>query len=128
MKSYRIGRGAHRVQIRIGDDSLSALHAELVKSRSGRYYLTDCASTNGTFQLRRDEWVGLKQGYVEADTPLKLGEYKTTVRDLLTMARDSMPRRRSVPSIRSGSLGGERESPVSARPKRNPETGEVIEG
>lgn len=48
-----IGRDAAR-DIPLGDDSVSAHHAELTVLEDGRLLLTDCRSTNGTFVIESD--------------------------------------------------------------------------
>ena len=48
-----IGRDAAR-DIPLGDDSVSAHHAELNIGEDGRLWLTDCQSTNGTFVIDAD--------------------------------------------------------------------------
>lgn len=48
-----IGRDAAR-DIPLGDDSVSAHHAELSLLEDGRLLLTDCRSTNGTFVIDAD--------------------------------------------------------------------------
>lgn len=48
-----IGRDAAR-DIPLGDDSVSAHHAELSILEDGRLLLTDCRSTNGTFVIEAD--------------------------------------------------------------------------
>jgi hypothetical protein len=116
VKSYRIGRSARLADVVVPVDSLSGLHAELVVTDRGRYYLSDCASTNGTFRRRNGRWERLRQEWIEADEPLLLGEYRTSVRGLLGLA------------------GGGRLSDRESRPReqeggklmRNPETGEIL--
>ncbi|MBF0584810.1 MAG: FHA domain-containing protein [Magnetococcales bacterium] len=111
MKTYWIGRQTNNMDVTISHDSISSLHAELVETDDGRYYLTDCASTNGTFQRKSGQWVRIRQTYVGLTEPILLGAYETTVRDLLSRRRETGP-------IQKKQQGG------SSRYMRNPDTGE----
>lgn len=80
---FRIGR-ADTADIRLTDTSVSRLHAELLLTADGRYYLTDCQSSGGTsVQKNRDgQWSRIKQAYVASSDLLLLGQYQTSVEEL----------------------------------------------
>ena len=50
-KTFVIGRSSF-ADIVIPDESVAPRHAEVVITADGRYYVTDCASTGGTFERR----------------------------------------------------------------------------
>lgn len=122
---YRIGRGSD-VDIRIGDDSVSRLHAELLATKNGVYYLTDCASTNGSYVAQNGEWIPIRQDFISPTDEILLGQYQTTVPQLIAMATQGDRRNASdLPS------DGERKPlPTDDLPKgpvkRRPGTGEII--
>ena len=63
---YRIGRGSG-VDIQIDDDSVSRVHAELIATPSGAYYLTDCVSSGGSYVARNGEWRRIPAGIYRPD-------------------------------------------------------------
>lgn len=82
----------------IADASVASHHAELVILDDGSYYLTDCATSSGTWQLDRTaddvaagSWFPLRQGFVAGDAPLRLGDYRCTAAELTRAARESVP-------------------------------------
>lgn len=112
--TYRIGR-ASDADLRIDDAEISRRQVELTVTQDGRYYLVDCASSVGTFRLDGNEWVRLEQGYVEPDTRLAFGQLRFKLSELLKRLPDADERRASKVSV----------EPVSVRPRRKVETGEV---
>lgn len=119
MKSYRIGRG-HDVDIVLPHGTVGRLHAELIESPDGRYFLTDLNSTNGTFSLVDKGWQRLDKGYVRPEQPVRLGDYETSARELI--ARVSAHRRAPAVPPEAPSVGGPK-----GRVERNPATGEIVE-
>jgi len=86
MKAIRIGR-SRRNDVVIGDARVSREHAELVATRDGRYYLTDCNSAHGTLRCKDGVWTPIRQDYVSADEPLRFGpDHETTARALMAAA------------------------------------------
>ena len=84
---YRVGRGRD-ADIQIGDTSVSRLHAELIMVRGGDggYFLTDCASTGGTYREKDGKWEPVKQCFVELTDALRLGQrYQTSAKQLLSL-------------------------------------------
>lgn len=51
-KSFLVGKMSEHVDGIINDEMVSRIHAE-IKNESGRYFLTDLNSTNGTFHNER---------------------------------------------------------------------------
>lgn len=83
MKTLWIGRSKNEMDILIEDDSVSGRHAELIITRDDRYYVSDCASSNGTFVRRDNQWIAVTQDYVSGEEPLRFGSFQTTVFQLL---------------------------------------------
>lgn len=81
MKLIRIGRGDDS-DVRLTDQSVSRRHAELVVTNTRRFYLTDCASSGGTYVSRNGEWVRIRQDYVEPNERVRFGAYEVELRKL----------------------------------------------
>ncbi|MEI9893413.1 MAG: FHA domain-containing protein [Chthoniobacter sp.] len=63
---------------------ISRLHAELTITDTGRYYLVDCGSSNGTAVKQQGAWKPIKQEYVTEDDEVRFGGYYSIkVRELL---------------------------------------------
>ena len=115
---YRIGRSS-TADIKIDDTSVSRIHAELIVTREGSYYLTDCGSGGGSFIARGGEWVPVQQQFIGATDDLLLGRYQTTAQQLVSMLKDHQD-----------NSAEQKRSPVDDLPsgpvRRNIETGEII--
>jgi len=81
-RTYRVGRG-NDCEIRLDDASISRLHAELSVTDDGRYYITDCNSSRGSFRFEGGDWVRMRQGFVKREDRLKLGNAELTVAQLI---------------------------------------------
>ena len=110
---YRIGRGAG-VDIQIDDDSVSRVHAELVATPSDAYYLTDCASSGGSYVAHNGEWKRIRQEFIDPTDAILLGRYQTTAPALIAMAVQQKRRSVGMPPLPEG--------PV----RRDVDTGEII--
>lgn len=77
IRILKIGR--ENTDIIIEDSSVSRSHAELAVLADGRYYLTDCASTSGTYVYRDSEWHVVKQDFVSGDELVCFGQYQTSL-------------------------------------------------
>lgn len=127
MRTIRIGRGDTEVDLS-PDVSVSKLHAELVVTDDGRYYLTDRRSTNGTFLYRpgapgrEERWERIAQCYVNAHDEVMFGEYRIAVSDIVDRAA---PAPQPGPHPRPGG-GGQRPIARPGQIRRNPQTGEII--
>ena len=115
---YRIGRSPG-VDIQINDDSVSRLHAELVATPSGSYYLTDCASSGGSYVARNGEWRHIRQEFVSPTDALLLGNYQTTAPALIALAAQREHYSEGGKPMRQDSL------PVGPV-RRNADTGEIM--
>lgn len=118
---YLIGRGSD-VHLRIGDSSVSRIHAELVVTKGGDLFLTDRASSGGTYVARSGNWQRITQDIVYSSDSILLGRHQTTVAKILKGIKQVTEKwtdgaKRSSPNENKLPLG-----PV----RRNPETGEVI--
>ena len=124
-RTYAIGRGPE-APIRITDSerTVSTVHAEITVTEDGRYYLTDRDSTNGTSVFRRGAWRTVRQDFVDPHERIRLGGYETTAHQLIgTLSDRPLPVAKPRPEAPQSpkQVAGER------RPRRNPETGEIIE-
>lgn len=81
---YRIGHGSG-VDIQINDRSVSRVHAELIVTPSGLYYLTDCASRKGSYVVRNSEKRRIRQEVISPTDEILLGSYETTAAKLVAM-------------------------------------------
>jgi hypothetical protein len=84
MPTYRIGRRTDN-DIVIDEPSISRRHAELFDVGDGTYRLRDLESRMGTLVRGPDGWSPIDLVEVDAKTPIRLGNYKTTVAELLVL-------------------------------------------
>lgn len=73
MQHILIGRAGSGNDVELPHETVSAHHAELVRTKDGRLYLTDRASRNGTFVHRGGDWLRLRQDFVTPDEILRFG-------------------------------------------------------
>lgn len=110
--TYRVGR-ATDADVHLDHPEVSRRQVELTRTPTGRYYLVDCAGSCGTYFHDGTDWVRLIQGYAMPDTRLRFGEHRLRLSDLLDR----------LPSSREGVEN--KFEPVSVRPRRKLDTGEV---
>ncbi len=84
MPTYRIGRRTDN-DIVIDEPSISRRHAELFDVGDGTYRLRDLESRMGTLVRGPDGWNPVDLIEVDAKTPIRLGNYRTTVAELLVL-------------------------------------------
>lgn len=88
MRTYLIGRRNTTqpvdIELPAGETSVSRRHLELSVTDDGRYYVVHLHPRNFTKVNRDGAWQTITQDYVDADEPLALGDYHTTVRQLLS--------------------------------------------
>lgn len=126
ISAYSIGRGKDS-DVQLNDPSISRKHAELVITAVGKYYLTDCGSSAGTYTMLGNEKTAVKQTYVEQADNLCLGEFHTSVQQLVAMIDDpsgfgNSDQGKKGKKIASSAQDGLPEGPV----KRDPVSGEII--
>lgn len=133
MRTYVIGRSPH-ADIVLADPSVARRHAELLNSDDGRLFLTDCASDSGSWRQAvstsnsaNPDWLPLRQAFIDADEPLRLGEFHCTAAQLLQMASGTPDNGDS--SARGHDGFGARNEPATmprGSVERDPHTGEII--
>jgi len=82
MRRYLIGR-ADSNDIVLAEASVSREHAELCELGGGRFRIKDLGSSLGTAIWQGQDWEKVTEAELRHDTQLRLGEYQTTVADLL---------------------------------------------
>ena len=81
-RTYIIGREGH---IYINDPAVSKQHAE-IQVINGEIFLRDLGSTNGTYLVKNQRLVPIKEGYVQINQLIVLGNNQYTIRALLEIA------------------------------------------
>lgn len=133
MRTLVIGRSPF-ADVVLADASVASHHAELVLTDDGRLYLTDCASASGTWRRAADAsagdpdaWTRVRQAFVDADEPLRLGDHPCTARGLVRAAREpaAMPAAggEGHGTDAGGEPGGSR---LRGRVERDVATGEIV--
>lgn len=80
---YTLGRDA-AAALTVPHTTVSRIHAEVIPLSDGRVYITDCASTNGTFVHEDGRWRKISQEFAGAEARLRFGEVEMSVPALLT--------------------------------------------
>ena len=127
-----VGRSA-AAAITVLHKTVSRLHAEVIPLPDGRVYITDCASSNGTFVCddgTDGQWRQISQDFAGAGAQVRFGEVEMTVPHLLT----EIARIQGAAGV--GAANGPSAGHAVAQPAeqldaslgvaRNPETGEPI--
>jgi hypothetical protein len=122
MRTYLVGRRNSTVSCDIAlpasETSVSRKHLELTVTASGRCYIVHVHPKNTTRIMRNSgAWEPVSQDYVDLDTPLLLGNYQTTARQLLAMVGNQPERSVDV------AVGG---SPGNAKLEWDPERGTFL--
>jgi predicted component of type VI protein secretion system len=130
LATYRIGRDKN-CEVVLGHRSVSRQHAELVVSKSGKHYLTDCNSNNGTFVGRGGKWVPIVQDFVEPGEVILIGRHQTTAAKLMASARSPVQGGVGHSPKPGGGLtgpgGGQPKKGLPSGPvKRDPGTGDIV--
>ena len=126
---YTIGRDPS-ASVVLPHDTVSRVHAELIPVTGGQVYVTDCASTGGTFIDEGGRWQKITQAFVDAGGRLRFGEVEVGVERLLA----DISRLSAASGEGSGAAAiadasaPEKRKPVDASQgvMRDPETGEPI--
>lgn len=87
-KIYTVGRGsAADIKVQKHHDAVGKLHLSLEDAGPGLVRVADLKSTNGTFVHVSGKWLEIKEPrVVPLDAELKLGDFETTPRRLLSEA------------------------------------------
>lgn len=116
MRRIRIGRSETN-DIVIPDASVSRQHAEAVELGGGRFSLTDLGSTFGTQAWQGQSWVAAKNTEIDADTVIRFGEFRTTLRDVLSEAdRMALGLSRAAPPPEPAAASPARSAPPANAP------------
>ena len=124
---YTVGRDPS-ASVVLPHDTVSRVHAELIPVSGGHVYVTDCASTGGTFIDEGGRWQKITQAFVNAGGKLRFGELEVGVEQLLAdIARLSAAGGEGSAAATDASAP-EKSKPVDASQgvMRDPETGEPI--
>ena len=121
-----IGR-SRRADIRLRDESVSRLHAELVVAENDLLHVADRSSANGTWIHVDGRWKSVTQRIVTERDRLRFGAHEVAVSELLHRA----PVQQAAGDARDGAgASGDDRGNTNELPdgpvRRNPETGEVI--
>ena len=123
---YTVGRDPS-ASVVLSHDTVSRVHAELIPVTGGQVYVTDCASTGGTFIDEGGSWQKITQAFVDAGGRLRFGEVEVGVERLLAdISRLSAASGEG--SAAAAASAPEKGKPVDASQgvMRDPETGEPI--
>jgi hypothetical protein len=98
VRTLVIGRSPF-ADVVIAEESVAPHHAELIVTEQGDLHLTDCGSPSGTWRRAAHDgprtegtsgpdggWVRIRQEFVTADEPLRLGDHGCTAGELLRAA------------------------------------------
>jgi len=126
LKTLIVGRSSH-ADIVVADGSVARRHMEVVITRDGRYFITDCATEGGTWRVvdMRDDkavWEETRQAFVHPEQALRLGGYHCTLNGLFA----------KLAPVTVADGGGHREGAGKPAPgpggpvARDPRTGEIV--
>ena len=126
--TYLVGRDP-RCECRVDDPSVSRRHAEVVAAPDGRFYVTDRASTGGTFVLRGGEWTRIRQAWVGPADRIRFGGREMAAADLAAgSGRGAAPGPPPPPDPDPAPPVPAQDEKGRVRiPARDPRTGEIIE-
>ena len=126
---YTIGRDT-AASIPVQHETVSHIHAEVIPLPDGRVYVTDCASTNGTFLNEDGRWRRISQEFASAEARLRFGEVEVSVPTLLTRIAhlQGVGTARTHETGETGPSAAEQEEQldVSHGVALDPETGEPV--
>ena len=130
IRCYTVGRDP-TASVVLPHDTVSRVHAELIPVTGGQVYVTDCASTGGTFIDEGDRWQKITQAFVEAGGRVRFGKLEVSIDQLLA----DIARLSAAGGEGSGAAAGNASAPTPEKSKpldasqgvmRDPETGEPI--
>lgn len=129
IRTYVVGRDL-ACDVHLEDSSVSRRHAEVVRLPDGALYVTDCATTNGTFVLDRDGWHPIRQTFLQIPGRIRFGDCQMTAGRLaaLCLPNQASLSAAGVDARTTTSSPSEDSAPDPSQGLvRDPETGEVIE-
>lgn len=126
LRSYVVGREPG-CDVWLDDASVSRHHAEVVRLSGGRLYVTDRATTNGTFVFDGNTWRGIRQAFLKPGGRVRFGDVEMSAGRLDdscqradaravdgTQAAEAVSKKEDSPGPNSGLV-------------RDPTTGEILE-
>jgi predicted component of type VI protein secretion system len=124
MNRYRIGR-ADTNDIVLADATVSREHAELVELGGGRFEIKDLGSTYGVSILEGEGWRKVTETELRHDSQLRIGDYQTTVAELLrdtdrTVVRPRAPEPPSEGTAPPAAAAPPPEAPPASVPPAEP--------
>lgn len=128
--THIVGRDL-QCDVRLDHSSVSRRHAEVVRLSGGRLYITDRATTNGTFIFDGGDWRKIRQAFLEPAGRVRFGDREMSAGGLRAQCH------RHEPAPSKG-IHGTSPSPAPAPPRddeldeskglvRDPKTGELLE-
>lgn len=79
----KVGRSSE-MDVQVNHQTVSRYHLEIVITDDGHLFITDCASSTGTYLKSQDGWKSISQEFAEPEQPLRLGSYQTNCTKLTT--------------------------------------------
>ena len=127
IRCYTVGRDPS-ASVVLPHDTVSRVHAELIPVAGGQVYVTDYASTGGTFIDEGGRWQKITQGFVDAGGRLRFGEVEVGVERLLADISRLSAVSGEGSAAAAAASAPEKGKPVDASQgvMRDPETGEPI--
>jgi hypothetical protein len=129
MNVYYVGRaptGSGLLVVISGDKTVSRNHCRITEYRRGVWRVEDIGSTGGTFMREGDGWRRIETTDVCLTDRLRLGQYVTSMAELLRLAEVAdAPSSASVNGGISSTSSSDSQNP-NMRAERHPETGEII--
>jgi hypothetical protein len=89
-RTFKVGR-APDCDIVLADDSVSRHHAELVLTKHGQLFLSDCRSTHGTEVIESGVPRRVAQEFVGPNATVKFGDVAMSVAEVLQALRARFP-------------------------------------
>ena len=131
MKTLVVGRSPF-ADVVIADTSVAPHHAEIVVTDDDRLYLTDCGTNTGTWRKRGSQeganagsWSPVRQDFIDADEPLRLGDHQCTAAELMHTVRAGAPSDAQGTQPAWDRSEGHRQR-LRGRLERDPATGEIV--
>jgi len=131
LKTLVVGRSPF-ADVVIADASVAPHHAEIVVTDDGRLYLTDCGTHTGTWRQTGSpggadtpSWSPVRQEFIGADEPLRLGDHRCTAAELMHTASNGAPSHpREAPAAWDRAEGHRQR--LRGRLERDAATGEIV--